>query len=562
MRPPGALEVLASILRNRALLRVLVSYLAFHVAEFGTWVAILLYAYAETGPASVGIVALLQLVPAALVATPAASLGDRYPRERVLTVGYGVQALAMVVTAGAMAGGAPVWVVYAAAAAAATSLVVTRPTQSALLPSLSRTPDELTAANGAAGVVEGVGLLVGPLVAAAVLVGSTTATVFLVGGGALVVAAIATMGLRPAGGLGTVVGSDGPTVLHRTDTRDASFLAGIRTVAADPDARLVVGIMTVRMVIIGAADVLFVLMALDLLGMGEPGAGILNAALGAGTIAGGVLTFALIGRAGLSWITAAGAVLWGGSLALIGATAWAVIAPILVVIGGVGLTVVDVAGRTMLQRSIRDEVLARVFGLQEGLAMGGLAAGSILVSALVGLGGLPWALGFAAALLPVTVAVAWPALSSLDRRSAAPVQVTALLRRNAVLAPLPVPQLEAVARRGVWLTERAGSVIIREGDEGDRYFVLSSGSVHVAQGGRHLRDLGEPGQGFGEIALLQDVPRTATVTASSDVVLFAIDRAPFLAAVTGHPDAFAAALRSWHAPAPPLAEPEPGPELA
>ena len=189
------------VIRQPALRRVLASYLAFHVAEFSTWVAILLYAYERTGPASVGVVALIQLLPAALVAAPAASLGDRYPRERVLTAGYLIQAVAMLATAVAMALVAPIPVVYGLAIIAAMSLVITRPTQSALLPSLSPTPDDLTAANGAAGFVEGLGVLIGPLVAALVLSGSTEAVVFLIAGGACVVAALATARLRPVGGL-------------------------------------------------------------------------------------------------------------------------------------------------------------------------------------------------------------------------------------------------------------------------------------------------------------------------------------------------------------------------
>jgi predicted MFS family arabinose efflux permease len=535
MHPSGPLAVLASVLANGDLRRVLFSYLAFHVAEFATWVAILLYAYSQTGPESVGVVALIQLAPAALLAAPAASLGDRFPRGRILTAGYLVQAVAMLATAAAMFAGLPIPVVYAAAVAAASSLVVTRPTQSALLPSLSRTPDELTAANGTAGVVEGAGILLGPLIAAAVLIDGTVAHVFVIAGVALMIAALATVRLGRRHGRDAAVDDVGTA-----EPGDDSVLAGLRTVAGDSDARLVVGLLTVRMTIIGAADVLFVLIALELLGTGEPGAGILNAALGAGTIAGGALAIALIGRNGLAAVAAGGALLWGTSIALVGLTAISALAPILIIIGGAGLTIVDVAGRTILQRSIRDEVLARVFGLQESLAMAGLAIGSILVSVVVAVAGLGGAIAVAAALLPAAVVATWPRLAALDRRAPVPIQALTLLRRTRLFAPLPPPTLEAVARRGIWLTVTPGTIVIREGDPGDRYYVISSGGVRVEQGGRHTRDLVSPGTGFGEIALLRDVPRTATVTTTMETVLFAIDRSPFLVAVTGHPDAYRA----------------------
>jgi len=548
MSPTGPFAVIGRVLANRDLRRVLVAYLAFNIAEFGTWIAVLLYAYEKTGPTSVGVVALIQLVPAALIAAPAASLGDRFPRERVLTGGYLVQSLAMLATAAAMFAAAPAWLVYVAAAIAASSLVVTRPTQSALLPSLSRTPDQLTAANGAAGVVEGAGVLIGPLLAAA-LVQAHIGIVFLMAGAGLAAAALVTIRLRPdralagnADGAPIVDPNVDPNIDREPDgATDRSIRAGLRAIATDTDARLVVGLLTARMVIIGAADVLFVLMALDLLGMGEPGAGLLNAALGAGAIAGSAITFVLVGRRGLAYLAALGATMWGVSLGIIGATAEASIAPVLVIVGGAGLAVVDIAGRTILQRSIRDEVLARVFGLQESLAMAGLALGSILVAAIVGIVDLIGAIAVVAALLPIIVALSWSRLSALDHRSVVPVQALALLRRTELFGPLSPPQLESVARRAVWLTQPSGTVFIREGDQGDRYYVLASGIVRVEQGGRELRRLDQAGDGFGEIALLRDVPRTATVIAVTEVAALAVDRGPFLAAVTGHPAAMRAA---------------------
>jgi hypothetical protein len=442
-----------------------------------------------------------------------------------------------------MAVDGPIALVYGAAVVAASSLVITRPTQSALLPALSRTPDELTAANGAAGIVEGVGIMIGPLVAAAVMTGWSIAVVFAVAGACLVGAVLATAGLRPdPAGVDTDESWDVPGAQGAAERgTDRSLLAGLRTVVADGDARLVVGLLTVRMVIIGAADVLFVLMALDLLAMGEPGAGVLNAALGAGTVVGGALTFVVVGRRGLTPIAAAGALAWGLSLGAVGLLAVAVAAPPLIIIGGAGLAIVDIAGRTILQRTIRDDVLARVFGIQEALAMGGLAVGSILVAAVVEASGLAGAIAVAAILLPATVVLGWRNLSALDRRAVVPVRALQLLRRTRIFAPLPGPQLEAVARRATWLTHPSATEVIRQGDPGDRFYVLASGAVRITQDGRHLRDLDRPGDGFGEIALLRDVPRTATVTTTSEVALLAIDRSSFLAAVTGHPDAIAAA---------------------
>jgi CRP-like cAMP-binding protein len=110
-----------------------------------------------------------------------------------------------------------------------------------------------------------------------------------------------------------------------------------------------------------------------------------------------------------------------------------------------------------------------------------------------------------------------------------------LLRSLRLFEALDPPALESLARSGTWYDVGPGTVIIREGEPGDRFYVLESGAVEVSRGGAAIRTLASPGDGFGEIALLRDVPRTATVTALQPSVLLAIGRAEFLAAVTGHP---------------------------
>lgn len=537
--------VVRRLWRNAAFRRVLPAFFLFTAAEYGTWVAILLFAYERTGPVSVGIVALIQLLPSALVAPAASSLGDRYPRERVLALGYAGMAVALALIGLSMAAGVPAPVVYAIAAITGCTMIIPRPAQSSLLPSLAITPDELTAANAASGLMEGAGILAGPLAAAAILSVSDPSGVFLAAALAVVVAVALTVGLRSSGGLAAL--SDDSLVTDGPDqdpgTADGSPLAGLRAVLADADARLVVGLLTARNVMVGAADILFVLLALDLLGIGEPGAAVLSGALGAGAMLGGLATFAVIGRSRLAAFAAVGALAWGLALAVLGLSAAAWSAPWLVIVGGSGLAVVDIVGRTLLQRAIRDEVLSRVFGLQEGLAMAGLAVGSLLVPALVQLAGLVGAVVAIAALLPALVGLSWTRLARLDRRIVVPVREIALLRRTTLFRPLPGPQLEAVARRAVWFTVPAGAAIIREGEPGDRFYVLAAGSLSVEREGRHLRGLDAVGEGIGEIALLEGVPRTATVTATADSTLLAIDRATFLLAITGHPDAFAAAQR-------------------
>jgi MFS family permease len=219
------------------------------------------------------------------------------------------------------------------------------------------------------------------------------------------------------------------------------------------------------------------------------------------------------------------------------------VAPLLLAVGGVGYATIDVVGRTILQRVTDERRLALLLGALEGIGLVGLAIGSAAAPALIlaiGVGPATIAIGL---VMPVVVAVSWVGLRRIDRKANIPVRELALLRRNAVLSLLPGPQLETAARRTRWVTLEAGETLIREGDHGDRYYVLASGTLRVSAADRHLRDAVEEGEGLGEIALLRDVPRTATVTALTPVVTLALERADFLQAVTGHQQAYDAGRR-------------------
>ena len=309
---------------------------------------------------------------------------------------------------------------------------------------------------------------------------------------------------------------------------------GLRALTSNRDTALVVALLGLRMLTVGAVDVLLVLLALEVFGTGESGAGILNASLGLGTVVGGAVSFALVGRQRLAPALVLSALGWGLALVAMGAITPALLAPAVIAVGGVGLAACDVAGRTILQRVTDDRSLARVLGALEGVGLTGLAIGSLLVPVLAGAWGAEVAIIAIGALMPAGVAIAWVGLRAIDRRVRVPVREVALLRDSELFAPLAPPELESVAGRTRWLTVEGGDVLIREGDPGDRYYVLETGTLLVTQRGHSLRRLDERGTGFGEIALLRRVPRTATVTAGTACVLLMLERADFLEVVTGH----------------------------
>ena len=196
----------------------------------------------------------------------------------------------------------------------------------------------------------------------------------------------------------------------------------------------------------------------------------------------------------------------------------------------------DVAGRTLTQRVVADAALSRIFGLMEGMRMGGVAIGAVLASALVE--GLGHAVTFviAGALLPVVCLWLWRSLRRIDDSVTVPVRELELVRSLPLFSALAVPIVERIAANLIPVKAAAGTAILKEGETGDRFYIVAEGEVEVSIGGRVVRRQG-PGEFFGEIALLRDVPRTATVTAVSDLSLFALERWLFLEVLTGHAQA-------------------------
>jgi MFS family permease len=207
---------------------------------------------------------------------------------------------------------------------------------------------------------------------------------------------------------------------------------------------------------------------------------------------------------------------------------------------GIGNTIVDVSGMTLLQRAAPDEVLARVFGVLESILLLTVGLGAIAAPVLLDWVGTRGALVVAGALLPLLVLPAWPQLTRIDRTAHIPEEQLDLLQANAIFAPLPPATLEQLAESLEEVTLAPGQAVIRQGDTGDRFYLVREGALRVAVDGTDVQALG-PGDSFGEIALLRDVPRTATVTAQTETMVYALDRNAFISAVTGFGPSLSAA---------------------
>ncbi len=523
------IRVVGAVARKPRLLRIQLAFLGFNMTEYATWVAILVYAYERGGAAAAGAVAAIQLVPAGLIAPFGAYAGDRFPRDRVLFLSYLGQAVALGVVAVALFVQAPFSLTLLFATVATASFTFTRPVQASLLPAVSDGPEELTAANAVSSFAQGVGIVVGPFVAGVLLGRWGPDSVFAVFAFVTLIAALLVARLR--------IPDAAAEPKERLDARGVirESMGGFQFLVHARHARLLVFVLSGGLIVVGALDVLFVAVAISLLDMGQSWAGFLSSAFGLGGLVGAAIAVSLIGRRRLVPSLAGGTFIVGGPLAVIGAAPAVWSAPILFGAAGAGGSVAWVAGNTLLQRIAPAQMLARVFGILEGLGTIALAVGSLGASALAAAFGVRVALMVTAVLAPAVMLALWVPLSAIDRDAKAPdAETLRFVRGMPIFAPLSPPAIERIVGNLSREQVPAGGILIREGDVGERFIMIVAGEAEVTRAGAHVAVQGA-GDHVGEVALLRDVPRNATVTAKTPMTVLTLERAPFIEAVTGHP---------------------------
>ena len=549
-------QIAAAVLRNRALARIELAFAAANLADWVRWLAVIVFAFERGGAAEAGLVTLLQSVPAAIVAPFAANIGDLVSRPTMLRIGYIAQALLLGLTAvAALATDSAILVyLFATAAAMATSLV--RPANHSLMPDVTRTPAELTAANVLSSWIEGVGGMIGPVLSgvltdlsspgvviglAAALMTASAALVLRLEAAKGPDAAPGAAGAEASGGTTSTTPATGsgfepsPSPGGPDDIREGrrSILGGFVALRRLSAPRVIVLAFTAASLLVGAINVLYVALALDVLGTGAGGAGTLGSALGAGYLVGAALSTTLVGRPRLSGAAVIGFVLGSLPLLLIAAVPTAVVAFACMVAAGAGHAIYDVAVMTLLQRVSPVRFLSRIFGIVESGYLAAFGLGSAVIAWLIVVVHPVPALALAALWLPIVALGAWRRLRSIDAGASvvAPERL-ALLRGIEMFDHLRPQVLERLAR-GLWPVHfEAGATVLRQGDVGDAFYIVHEGRVQYGVDGAVVGEEG-PGASFGEIALLRDVPRTATVRAIEPVHAYVLARDPFLEALTG-----------------------------
>jgi len=514
---PGAASLVVAA-RSSSLRRAELAWGGLVAAEWAHFVALGVYAYRVGGTSAVGLAGVVRILPAAALAPFAASLADRFRRERFLlgVVLLGAAALGLSAVGAALDDRI---IVFAAASAVGVCSTLFRPALVALLPSLAKTAAELIAANGATSTIESLGTLLGPLGAGVLVAFASVGAVFAAAAAVLLASAVLLARVSVPGRIHAAEGGPGVDVW-----------LGFRAIRDVPRARLLVGLIASQTFVRGCLNVLIVVTAYRLLHEGATEVGYLTAAIGAGGLIGALGAVSLRGER-LAPPFAVALVAWGIPIMLIAPLPHALPVIVLLAVVGAANSVVDVSGFTLMQRTVPDEVLTRMLGVMWGLAMGATAIGSFVTPALLRLVGLKPAFVLVGAILPVLVAVSYRRLREIDSELT-PASQIALVERVTIFAPLSLVAKGRIASHLVELDVAAGDVVIRLGETGDRFYIVAEGALTIDAESQTIP--AGPGDYFGEIALLQDVPRTATVRADTDARLYALERDDFLAVVTGN----------------------------
>lgn len=496
--------------------------------SFASWsfaIALGVYGFEAHGIAGAGIVALIRLLPGAIASPFSGLLADRYPRRQVLLVSAATMAVILAGAAVAAGAGAPTGVVFIFPALFAIASSGYAPAEAAMFPLLARTPQELSASNVNHAAMENAGFIAAAISTGVLLTATSPGVVFAVAAAVtaatVVLIAFVRRDQRPEYEDEELAG-----VAHELSL-------GARALIFHPALRLSSLTLVLLLLFEGFADVILIALALEVLHLEEGAVGFLNAAWGVGALAGGAALALMLNRGRLVAAIAGGSLLLGLATMLPGFfpeqwtsyLAWFGI--------GIGFTFVEVAGKTLMYRLASDETMGRVISALEAGRLLAMALGSLGAIILVELLHPDGALVVLGALMPIFVVVCWARLRSYEVGAPVAEGPYHLLRENSIFAPLPIATVERLSHDLAPVEFEAGREVIVQGEHGDRFFVIETGQVEVFENGEFRRNEG-PGESFGEIALLHDVPRTATVRTTEPTRLLALEREQFLTAVTGH----------------------------
>ncbi len=507
------------------LVKLLVAELLVSTGSWGFAVALAVSAQERGGAGAVGLLGAARLLPAMVAAPVVGRLLDRVDRSRVVALSAGIEAICFGIAALLILTGAPLVLIALATVCGSTTASAPRPALESLIPALATHPDEVTRASAHWAAADNGGALIGS--------GFGGVAIALVGPG--VIASAAAASLAAAGLLAATLPRIAAT---RADAPEdeadphSDWLTGIRAVAGSRLLRAPFALFVGMVLLEGATDVQLVTLAIRRLHLGTGGPGALLGVWGLAGALSGIVLIRLVRRRGYGLVLGAGGIILAAGVAVCG-LGGAALALAAMVPAGLGFALGETAIMAVIPRLADDAIVGRVYGLTEMLYTGGAGFGALLAPGLIRFIGLSGSLVFAGGGLLILTLLLLPVLAHLDDHQERASAVRALLHGIPCLGALPLPRLERLVQEAGTLQLPAGATVIRSGDRGDAFYAIERGEVEIIEFGQRQG----PGTGFGEIALLRDVPRTATVRCVTDTDLLVIDRNLFIAAVTASGDA-------------------------
>lgn len=520
------------LLHNGPLVRLLFGEFVSSIGDWLYLVALLIVVYERSQSATLlGLVGAARVSPYILLSVPAGIVADRFERRLVLLITDVARGVLMLGLAWVVAVDGPLALIVALALLAACFSTFFGPTLGSYLPQLVTDETELGPTNSAWASLENLAFVIGPAVGGLLIAASGLAIAFALNAVSFAVIAVILWRL-PRSSRSSRTGATAAATIQAPEGGAAaspiSWRAALRPLAGlaalDAAGRFV----------IGGLSVLTVILATRTLGAGEAGTGYLNSGIGIGGLVGAVVSGVLVLRRDLAGPLVAGAVLFAAGVAALGVAPGLELAVVAMAVASAGSLLVEVVDTTLFQRIVPDEVRGRALG---GIATVGIlayAVGSLALPVLADRFGPGPTLGFSAGSLVVAVVASLALLGRAVRQE--PGSLAPVMLRVAglpIFAGVPADRLELALRRLRPVPVTAGQVVIRQGEPADRFYVIAAGSFSVSQATeegapeRLLRTMG-PDEVFGEIGLLTGAGRTATVTAQSDGLLYALEGPAFL----------------------------------
>jgi MFS family permease len=529
-----ALAAYRALLTNRPLTKLLGGEFVSAIGDWLYIVAILVVIYRETNDATLlGLFGALRQIPYVILSIPAGIVADRFDRRLILLVTDVLRGVCMLAMAWLVAIDGPVvWIIGFSILAACGSTFF-YPAIGAYLPSLVTDERQLGPANSAWSSLDNLGFVVGPALGGILVAAGGVTLAFVINAATFAVIAIVLWTLPPSYG-GRRVEAEPLVDSSSSPEPAATAPAGVRAIA-----RPLAGIGLIHVLgygLTGGIPVLTVLFATDVLRAGEAATGLLNTAIGVGGVTGALVSGALVLRRRLAPALAAGVVAIGAGVAILGASGVVVAAMVGIACAAAGNLVLEVVTTTIYQRVTPDAIRGRGLGILMTASTLAECVGAIALPVIVSSYG-PWpALGLLGGAMALLGIVSIGLIGEAATRPESPFE--AILGR---VARLPLffgvrsSSLERTLTKLIEVPVAAGTTVIHQGDPADRFYIIAEGAFGVTQvtdSGTEidLRRLG-PDDVFGELGLLRGGARTATVTAETDGLLLALDRADFLALV-------------------------------